>query len=124
MSTASIVGYMKDSKFRGTYVHYDGDTIGEEITEALLASDTTSNLSAEDIMIPWIEKGITGAGYRSLWDVATFEDEPDEKETQYFKNLADAKENPLYEYIWLYDPVTKAVRDIKSETMSEPYYAK
>lgn len=57
MSTRSTIGYVTSTdEFRGTYVHFDGDTVGFEFHKML-----TENPDLDPIQ--WVEDGIAGGGY-------------------------------------------------------------
>lgn len=60
MSTRSALGYIAaDGKYRGTYIHHDGDDVAEEANKRI-------EVNGVDALIEWIEAGIAGNGYSAI----------------------------------------------------------
>lgn len=87
MSTNSVAGYVDDKgDFRGTYIHWGGDTVGEQLRDIF-------GLNRE-AFIEWVERGIEGGGYSSVVDDGTYEEDP------YLWTMDKAQEARFIEYVW------------------------
>lgn len=86
MSTNSVVGY-KDANgdFRGTYVHWDGDTVAESLSEV--------HGQNHEALVNWVEEGIQGGGHSS-YDSGSYE----EDESAW--TMEKAQEVMHIEYVW------------------------
>lgn len=70
MSTNAAVGYVRDGKYRATYIHWDGypSNIIPTISDRIAANGM-------DWFIQWVEKGIAETGYREVSGDETFNDD-------------------------------------------------
>ncbi len=86
MSTNAVVGYKDDNgNFRGTYVHWDGDSVRDCLLDVYGQN--------REALVEWVEAGIKGGGHSS-YDSGPYD------EDEFVWTMEKAQEVMHIEYVW------------------------